>query len=70
MKPQKTALLLSGFHNDYFLKENPRLSWHFKPTALALVVKNYGVGVSEEEQPNLFQPFFRQEIVQQFKVQN
>ena len=40
-------------------KENPKLSIHFKPTEVVLSVKDYGLGIPEEEQLKLFKPFFR-----------
>ena len=40
-------------------KENPKLSIHFKPTEVVLSVKDYGLGIPEEEQLKLFTPFFR-----------
>ena len=40
-------------------KENPELSIHFKLTEVVLSVKDYGLGIPEEEQLNLFEPFFR-----------
>jgi signal transduction histidine kinase len=40
-------------------KENPQLSIHFKPTEVVLSVKDYGLGIPEEEQLHLFEPFFR-----------
>ncbi len=40
-------------------KENPQLSIHFKPTEVVLSVKDYGLGIPEEEQLKLFTPFFR-----------
>ena len=44
-------------------KENPQLSIHFKPTEVVLSVRDYGLGVPEEEQLKLFSPFFRAENV-------
>ena len=40
-------------------KENPELCIHFKPTEVVLSVKDYGLGIPEEEQLHLFEPFFR-----------
>jgi signal transduction histidine kinase len=40
-------------------KENPQLSIHFKPTEVVLSVKDFGIGIPEEEQLKLFTPFFR-----------
>jgi signal transduction histidine kinase len=42
-------------------KENPKLSIHFKPTEVVLSVKDFGLGIPEEEQLKLFTPFFRAE---------
>jgi signal transduction histidine kinase len=38
-------------------KENPKLSIHFKPTEVVLSVKDFGLGIPEEEQLKLFTPF-------------
>ena len=40
-------------------KENPELRIHFKPKEVVLFVKDYGLGIPEEEQLHLFEPFFR-----------
>ena len=40
-------------------KENPELCIHFKPTEVVLSIKDYGLGIPEEEQLHLFEPFFR-----------
>ena len=44
-------------------KENPELSIHFKPTEVVLSIKDYGLGIPEEEQLHLFEPFFRADNV-------
>jgi signal transduction histidine kinase len=44
-------------------KENPQFSIHFKPTEVVLSVKDYGLGIPEQEQLHLFEPFFRAENV-------
>ena len=44
-------------------KENPELSIHFKPTEVVLSLKDYGLGIPEEEQLHLFEPFFRADNV-------
>jgi signal transduction histidine kinase len=44
-------------------KKNPQLSIHFKPTEVVLSVKDYGLGIPEMEQFNLFEPFFRADNV-------
>jgi signal transduction histidine kinase len=44
-------------------KENPELSIHFKPTEVVLSVKDYGMGIPQEEQLHLFEPFFRADNV-------
>jgi signal transduction histidine kinase len=44
-------------------KENPQLSIHFKPTEVVLSIKDYGLGIAEEEQLHLFEPFFRADNV-------
>jgi len=48
-------------------KENPQLSIHFKPKEAVLSVKDYGLGVPEEEQLKLFSPFFRANNVTDIK---
>lgn len=40
-------------------KENPELRIHFKPKEVVLFVKDYGLGIPEEEHLKLFTPFFR-----------
>ena len=44
-------------------KENPQLSIHFKPTEVALSVKDYGMGITPAEHTHLFEPFFRADNV-------
>ena len=44
-------------------KESPQLNIHFKPTEVVLSVKDYGIGMTEEEQLHLFVPFFRSDNV-------
>ena len=44
-------------------KENPELSIHFKPTEVVVSIKDYGLGIPEEEQLHLFEPFFRADNV-------
>ena len=40
-------------------KKNPDLTIHFKPNELVVSIKDYGIGIPEDELPKLFQPFFR-----------
>ena len=40
-------------------KENPELSIHFKAKEVILSVKDYGIGISKNEQLHLFEPFYR-----------
>ena len=40
-------------------KENPELSIHFKAKEVVLSVKDYGIGISKNEQLHLFEPFYR-----------
>jgi signal transduction histidine kinase len=40
-------------------KQNPQLIIHFNPTEVVLSVKDFGIGIPEEEQLKLFTPFFR-----------
>ena len=44
-------------------KENPELLIDFKPTELVLSVRDYGLGIPEEEHLHLFEPFFRADNV-------
>ena len=44
-------------------KENPELRIDFKPTELVLSVRDYGLGIPEEEHLHLFEPFFRADNV-------
>ena len=48
-------------------KENPQLSIHFKPPEVVISVKDYGMGIPEEEQIHLFEPFFRADNVTEIK---
>jgi signal transduction histidine kinase len=48
-------------------KGNPQLSIHFKPTEVVLSVKDYGMGIPQEEQLHLFEPFFRADNVTEIK---
>ena len=40
-------------------KKNPELSLLFKPTEVVISVKDFGLGIPEDEQQHLFEPFFR-----------
>jgi signal transduction histidine kinase len=44
-------------------KASPELSIHFKSKELVLSVKDYGLGIPEEQQLHLFEPFFRADNV-------
>ncbi|MBT6438451.1 MAG: PAS domain-containing sensor histidine kinase, partial [Flavobacteriales bacterium] len=55
--------LISNAFKYSVRKENPQLSLHFKPTEVVLSVKDYGMGIPEEEQLHLFEPFFRADNV-------
>ena len=48
-------------------KENPQLRIHFKPKEVVLSVKDYGLGIPEEEHLKLFTPFFRANNVTDIK---
>jgi len=48
-------------------KKNPDLTIHFKPNELVVSIKDYGIGIPEEEFPKLFQPFFRANNVTEIK---
>ena len=59
--------LISNAFNYSVGKENPQLSIHFAPTEVILVIKDYGLGIPEEEQLHLFEPFFRADNVAEIK---
>ena len=59
--------LISNAFKYSVRKQNPQLSIYFKPTEVILSVKDYGLGVSVEEQLNLFEPFFRSENVERIQ---
>ena len=59
--------LLSNAFKYSIGKKNPKLSIHFKSTELVLSVKDYGLGIAEEEQVHLFQPFFRADNVSEIQ---
>ena len=40
-------------------KRGPKLLVDFNPEKVVVSVKDYGIGISEEEYPYLFEPFFR-----------
>jgi len=44
-------------------KESPQLSIQFKPTEVVLSVRDYGLGIPEEQHLHLFEPFFRADNV-------
>mgnify|MGYP006082611855 CR=1 FL=1 len=44
-------------------KKNPRLGIEFKSTEIVLSIKDYGLGIPEEQHLHLFEPFFRAENV-------
>ncbi|MDB2657626.1 ATP-binding protein, partial [Crocinitomicaceae bacterium] len=48
-------------------KKNPDLTIHFKPNELVVSIKDYGIGIPEDELPKLFQPFFRANNVTEIK---
>ena len=48
-------------------KKNPDLTIHFKPNELVVSIKDYGIGIPEDELPKLFQPFFRANNVAEIK---
>ena len=48
-------------------KKNPDLTIDFKPNELVLSIKDYGIGIPEDELPKLFQPFFRANNVAEIK---
>ncbi len=50
-----------------FSKKNPLLILNFMPSKIQLAVKDYGIGIAEHEQSNLFHPFFRAENVTDIK---
>ena len=48
-------------------KENPELLLLFKSKEVVIVVKDFGLGISDEEQLHLFEPFFRAENVSEIE---
>jgi len=48
-------------------KKNPDLTIHFKPNELVLSIRDYGIGIPENELPKLFEPFFRAKNVTEFQ---
>ena len=48
-------------------KKNPDLTIHFKLNELVLSIKDYGIGIPENELPKLFEPFFRADNVTEIK---
>ena len=48
-------------------KDNPELRIHFNSKELILSVRDYGIGIPEEEQLNLFEPFFRADNAAEIK---
>jgi len=44
-------------------KEGPKMTMRFKDEELELEVKDYGIGMSEKDKENLFNPFYRGENV-------
>jgi len=57
------ANLISNAFKYSVGKKNPQLSLHFKPTEIVLSVKDFGMGIPENEQLHLFEPFFRADNV-------
>jgi len=48
-------------------KNNPELKLSFKPKEFVIIIKDYGIGIPEDEQSKLFQPFFRANNVAEIK---
>jgi len=48
-------------------KDNPELRIHFKSKELILSVRDYGIGIPQEEQLHLFEPFFRADNAAEIK---
>jgi PAS domain S-box-containing protein len=59
--------LISNAFKYSYGKQCPQLILHFKPTELVLSVKDYGLGVPEEQKLHLFEPFFRADNVTAIK---
>ena len=59
--------LISNAFNYSVGKGNPQLSIHFAPTEVILAIKDYGLGLTKEEQLHLFEPFFRADNVAEIK---
>ena len=62
---------LSNLINNAFKysvgNEKPELSISFKSTELVISIKDYGVGIPEDERKHLFEPFFRAENVSEIQ---
>lgn len=62
---------LSNLINNAFKysvgNEKPELSINFKSTELVISIKDYGVGIPEDERKHLFEPFFRAENVSEIQ---
>jgi signal transduction histidine kinase len=62
---------LSNFISNAFKyslgKNNPELKLSFKPKEFVIIIKDYGIGIPEDEQSKLFQPFFRANNVAEIK---
>jgi PAS domain S-box-containing protein len=56
---QSLSNLLSNAIKYSTGKRGPKLLVDFNPEEVELSVKDYGIGISEEEYPYLFEPFFR-----------
>jgi PAS domain S-box-containing protein len=59
--------LISNAFNYSVGKGNPQLSIHFAPTEVILAIRDYGLGLTKEEQLHLFEPFFRADNVAEIK---
>ncbi len=48
-------------------KDNPELRIHFNSKELILSIRDYGIGIPQEEQLHLFEPFFRADNAAEIK---
>ena len=71
LDPKLLAHSLSNLISNAFKysvgKKNPDLTIHFKPNEIVVSIKDYGIGIPEDELPKLFQPFFRAKNVTEIK---
>ena len=63
LDPKLLSHTLNNLINNAFKysisKDNPQLRLQFEETKVIISIIDYGVGIPEEEQAHLFEPFFR-----------